>query len=391
VKTKTSQILLNKQLVTITDSNGNRIQVDIISNFTNHNFDPVLEIYYAKARFYDPTLKRFHAPDPYKGNVFEPQSLNLYTYVWNNPIRYFDPDGRDKELVMVNGQLHRWTTRDIEGTKYVGIFDLMSAIGFDITQTTTTANDITFTFSGAGILYPVDFTITFNNQQTQAHFTTGTGSYDFSHYMSGSMVNASYFQRLLCSLGIKADIKFGDDIRFDLVANTHFSDGGFHMFIDENGIPSVYPVDTRNVTDVSPENEHGYHAVDIMAPGGTAVYAFRSGKVIGGGIEDDYGETSVIILGDDGYIYFYTHLTYDENNPVPPRNTSVDAGTLIGTVGLSGMGQGPHLHLDISKSQSLGGLYNTRNAMSRTDIVQNYLPDFVSPQQMFRDIWETSE
>jgi len=42
---------------------------------------------------YDPETMRFNAPDPVRGNVFNPQSMNLYTYVLNSPTNFVDPWG----------------------------------------------------------------------------------------------------------------------------------------------------------------------------------------------------------------------------------------------------------------------------------------------------------
>jgi len=85
-------------------------QVDILNNFTNHELDEVLGLYYTKARFYDPVISRMISLDlhwgPHKriygdipGNSVMPdiyamrQSDNLYAYVMNNPVRFTDPSG----------------------------------------------------------------------------------------------------------------------------------------------------------------------------------------------------------------------------------------------------------------------------------------------------------
>ena len=45
------------------------------------------------ARFYQPSLGRFTQPDTIVPNPNNPQSLNRYAYVTNNPARYIDPSG----------------------------------------------------------------------------------------------------------------------------------------------------------------------------------------------------------------------------------------------------------------------------------------------------------
>ncbi|MDR1687772.1 MAG: hypothetical protein LBS21_04070, partial [Clostridiales bacterium] len=81
------------------------VEIDVISNYTNHDFDEVLQIYYAKARFYDPNTQRFLAVDIIKGNVMEPESINPYIYVLNNPLSYYDSNGLD--AIWLNGS--KWT------------------------------------------------------------------------------------------------------------------------------------------------------------------------------------------------------------------------------------------------------------------------------------------
>jgi len=57
-------------------------------------FDAESGMIYLRARYYDPSVGRFISEDTYKGQVDNPLSLNRYTYVLNNPLRYWDPSGR---------------------------------------------------------------------------------------------------------------------------------------------------------------------------------------------------------------------------------------------------------------------------------------------------------
>ncbi|WP_337926771.1 RHS repeat-associated core domain-containing protein [Paenibacillus caui] len=50
-------------------------------------------LYYLRARYYDPVDARFISEDTYEGQITNPLSLNLYTYVGNNPLGYSDPTG----------------------------------------------------------------------------------------------------------------------------------------------------------------------------------------------------------------------------------------------------------------------------------------------------------
>ncbi len=47
----------------------------------------------AQARYYDPGVGRFITPDTVVQDSYDPQSLNRYTYVRNNPINLIDPLG----------------------------------------------------------------------------------------------------------------------------------------------------------------------------------------------------------------------------------------------------------------------------------------------------------
>jgi len=65
-------------------------ELDLVTECTGHPWDPVLGAYYARARMYDAADRRWLSMDPIKGTLENPQSINLYVYVLNNPLAYID-------------------------------------------------------------------------------------------------------------------------------------------------------------------------------------------------------------------------------------------------------------------------------------------------------------
>lgn len=61
--------------------------------FTGKELDPETNLYYYGARYYNPAIGRFVSQDTWDGDIKDPQTLNKYSYVRNNPLRYVDPTG----------------------------------------------------------------------------------------------------------------------------------------------------------------------------------------------------------------------------------------------------------------------------------------------------------
>ena len=57
--------------------------------FTGREWDPEIELYFYRARYYDPHVGRFISSDP----IGPDGGFNTYAYVDNNPLSYIDPDG----------------------------------------------------------------------------------------------------------------------------------------------------------------------------------------------------------------------------------------------------------------------------------------------------------
>ncbi|MGF9917695.1 RHS repeat-associated core domain-containing protein, partial [Paenibacillus ehimensis] len=96
-------------VVGLTDGSGNvvnRYTYDIWGNpltvteqvpqpfrYSGEFWDNSAHLQYLRARWYDPSVGRFMSQDTYEGDITNPLSLNLYTYVHNNPLTNVDPTG----------------------------------------------------------------------------------------------------------------------------------------------------------------------------------------------------------------------------------------------------------------------------------------------------------
>lgn len=61
--------------------------------FTSHERDTETGLDYMQARYFRSTHGRFTSADSVAGSIANPQTMNLYAYVANNPLRYTDPTG----------------------------------------------------------------------------------------------------------------------------------------------------------------------------------------------------------------------------------------------------------------------------------------------------------
>lgn len=93
----------------VTDQNGQQVEntayypfgatqsdtggVYVNHKYTSQEFDPETGLYYYNARYYNPVLGRFISADTLVPNPADPQALNRYSYVRNNPLIYIDPSG----------------------------------------------------------------------------------------------------------------------------------------------------------------------------------------------------------------------------------------------------------------------------------------------------------
>ncbi|MGG4132072.1 RHS repeat-associated core domain-containing protein [Paenibacillus illinoisensis] len=67
-----------------------------VLRYAGEYFDETTGLQYLRARWYDPSVGRFITEDTFEGDYTNPLSLNLYTYVENNPLKYVDFTGESK-------------------------------------------------------------------------------------------------------------------------------------------------------------------------------------------------------------------------------------------------------------------------------------------------------
>ena len=88
-------------------------ELDLVKEYATHDFDAVLNMYYAKARFYDADNRRFAAVDPIldpvgyniRSYVSDPLLLVQYLYVRDNAVNRIDPLGLWTAAISLNGYI----------------------------------------------------------------------------------------------------------------------------------------------------------------------------------------------------------------------------------------------------------------------------------------------
>ena len=88
---------------------------------------------------------------------------------------------------------------------------------------------------------------------------------------------------------------------------------------------------------------HFHEGVDITAPAWTPVVAPGRGRVVFVGRMGD-GAGVVVLAHDNGLVSLYAHLELGPQGPTVKAGDVIEAGDRIGSVGLTGLTTGYHLH-----------------------------------------------
>jgi RHS repeat-associated protein len=104
---------------------GSQRTVDEVSTtrrYTGQRWEEAIGLYDYEARYYDPELGRFVQPDSIVPELANPQYLNRYSYVLNNPLRYTDSTGHASDCAeWIKEQLDRaiqWFTQQWSSAKH---------------------------------------------------------------------------------------------------------------------------------------------------------------------------------------------------------------------------------------------------------------------------------
>lgn len=109
----------------------------------------------------------------------------------------------------------------------------------------------------------------------------------------------------------------------------------------------TYPVDSKEkkiTSKYGPRDGRNHYGVDFRTEGraGVPILSIVAGEVIYSGTENGYGNV-VVIQNTDGTAWLYAHLSQSD----VIKNTKVTEGMQIGASGNTGIGSGPHLHVEL--------------------------------------------
>ncbi|WP_348272308.1 RHS repeat-associated core domain-containing protein [Paenibacillus sp. 453mf] len=96
-------------------------QEELVHNpfrYSGEYWDDSTKLQYLRTRWYDPNIGRFINEDTYEDELNNSLSLNLYTYVHNNPLIYADPTGH--KIWLIHGTFSNPETWTPEFKEYIG-------------------------------------------------------------------------------------------------------------------------------------------------------------------------------------------------------------------------------------------------------------------------------
>ena len=138
---------------------------------------------------------------------------------------------------------------------------------------------------------------------------------------------------------------FFPDESYHPVERAYFLGILFRFPLDQGSVTSAFGARLHPIS-----GERSLHTgIDIAAPFGTPVIAARAGKVESKGYDENGLGNYISLLHEGGYTTLYGHLSSITVN----LNQQVNSGSLLGTVGSTGLSTGPHLHFEVRNEGEL--------------------------------------
>ena len=172
-------------------------ELDLVKRYATHDYDSVLELYYAKARFYDANGRHFVAMDPIldpsrfdiREYVENPVHLVQYIYVINNPVIQIDLLGLTPTTVLLNldwSQVdYKFGNRNKE--KYVRLDDVWSQLSDYYDSASVSYNPVS---------HSANFQVRNGSQYVQLQINSRTGRGSASLYSNGRIETIYFDQKI---------------------------------------------------------------------------------------------------------------------------------------------------------------------------------------------------
>lgn len=131
-------------------------------------------------------------------------------------------------------------------------------------------------------------------------------------------------------------------VRFSPAQRAYFLNPGMSMPLEKSILTSAFGKRQSPITG----KWHLHKGIDLAAPQGTAVLACKSGTVRSAEYGNRVYGNCIVIRHQGGMESLYAHL----DEIAVTKGSAVFSGQKIGTVGLTGLTTGPHLHFEIKQN-----------------------------------------
>ena len=214
-------------------------ELDLVCEYTGHPYDPVLGVYYARARMYDAADRRFMAVDLIGINLANPGTYDKYAYVWNNPVCFVDPLGLSPEngpqwiedaFIYVNRDNHAgeiWPVWINGIDVYVDFFEALIAYGVRGNIKRGISGIIESNYRGFWASF------SFNDSENKASYCINfyddsrTSPYEGPFFglkpdgteITRHLVTLDFFMKLMACLGYRSETKYSTVLEDTILQN----------------------------------------------------------------------------------------------------------------------------------------------------------------------------